>query len=91
MSSALEVLSDKSARAAYDKVIRAKEAAKIRYRELDAKRRKLRDDLEARERAAAVGTQHKMNDREKLAREVCVLVIKLPIYSELTLVLYLIS
>lgn len=38
-------------KAAYDKVINAKYQAKQRVRELDAKRRKLKEDLEAREDA----------------------------------------
>ena len=51
LSRALEILTDTSARAAYDKVINAKHQAKLRVRELDAKRRKLKEDLEAREDA----------------------------------------
>ncbi|XP_076666942.1 dnaJ homolog subfamily C member 17 [Andrena cerasifolii] len=51
LSRALEILTDTSARAAYDKVINAKYQAKLRVRELDAKRRKLKEDLEAREDA----------------------------------------
>lgn len=51
LSRALEILTDTSARAAYDKVINAKYQAKQRVRELDAKRRKFKEDLEAREDA----------------------------------------
>ncbi|KAK2192168.1 hypothetical protein NP493_37g05025 [Ridgeia piscesae] len=54
LSKALEVLTDAAARAAYDKILRAKHAAEIRHRELNKKRRKLKEDLEAREGAAGV-------------------------------------
>lgn len=53
MASALEILSDQSARAAYDKVLNAKKAAALRHAELDSKRRKLIDDLERREKEAS--------------------------------------
>lgn len=39
--------------AAYDKVLNGKKAAKLRHRELDEKRKKLKEDLEARERVAS--------------------------------------
>jgi hypothetical protein len=38
--------------AAYDRVLSAKKAAKLRHRELDSKRRRLKEELEARERQA---------------------------------------
>lgn len=52
MSNALEILSDESARAAYDRVLNAKKAAALRHQELDSKRRKLIEDLERREKEA---------------------------------------
>ncbi|XP_017040054.1 dnaJ homolog subfamily C member 17 [Drosophila ficusphila] len=52
LSKALEILSDESARAAYDKVLKAKKAAELRSRQLDGKRQKLKQELEERERAA---------------------------------------
>lgn len=52
LSQALEVLTDKAARAAYDKLRKAKEAAAKRTQKLDAKRRKVKLDLEAREKEA---------------------------------------
>ncbi|KAH8381969.1 hypothetical protein KR009_001192 [Drosophila setifemur] len=52
LSKALEILTDESARAAYDKVLRAKKAAELRSRQLDSKRQKLKQELEERERAA---------------------------------------
>ncbi|XP_016925128.4 dnaJ homolog subfamily C member 17 [Drosophila suzukii] len=52
LSKALEILTDESARAAYDKVLKAKKAAELRSRQLDGKRQKLKQELEERERAA---------------------------------------
>uniref|UniRef100_A0A2M4BUY2 DnaJ homolog subfamily C member 17 n=1 Tax=Anopheles marajoara TaxID=58244 RepID=A0A2M4BUY2_9DIPT len=52
LSKALEILLDTSARAAYDKLLNAKKAAKLRTKQLDGKRQKLKADLEERERRA---------------------------------------
>uniref|UniRef100_H3B8T6 DnaJ homolog subfamily C member 17 n=1 Tax=Latimeria chalumnae TaxID=7897 RepID=H3B8T6_LATCH len=52
LSQALEVLTDAAARAAYDKVRKAKKQAEERTRKLDDKRKKVKLDLEAREREA---------------------------------------
>jgi len=52
LSEALAILSDPSARKAYDNVLKAKKANEIRNRQLDEKRKKLKDSLEAREAAA---------------------------------------
>ncbi|XP_072284179.1 dnaJ homolog subfamily C member 17 [Pyxicephalus adspersus] len=52
LSQALEVLTDGAARAAYDKLRKAKEAAAKRTQKLDDKRKKVKLDLEAREREA---------------------------------------
>ncbi|XP_055295584.1 dnaJ homolog subfamily C member 17 [Sitodiplosis mosellana] len=52
LASALEILTDESARAAYDRVLNAKKAAALRHAELDSKRRKLIEDLERREKEA---------------------------------------
>lgn len=52
LSQALEVLTDAAARAAYDKVRAAKKQAEERTRRLDDKRKKIKLDLEARERQA---------------------------------------
>lgn len=49
LSQALELLTDPAARAAYDKAQKAKKAAEKRHKELDGKRQKLKEDLEARE------------------------------------------
>jgi DnaJ family protein C protein 17 len=60
LSDALEVLSDEAARKAYDNVLKARKANELRNRELDSKRRKLKDALEEREREARddVGKKH---------------------------------
>ncbi|XP_055989529.1 dnaJ homolog subfamily C member 17 [Sorex fumeus] len=52
LSQALEVLTDTAARAAYDKVRKAKKQAAERTQKLDEKRKKVKLDLEARERLA---------------------------------------
>ncbi|NWH67056.1 DJC17 protein, partial [Geococcyx californianus] len=52
LSQALAVLTDGAARAAYDKVRRAKKQAAERTQKLDEKRKKVKLDLEAREREA---------------------------------------
>ncbi|XP_046565769.1 LOW QUALITY PROTEIN: dnaJ homolog subfamily C member 17-like [Haliotis rubra] len=52
LSKALEILSDVAARAAYDKTRKAKKAAEERHKVLDSKRKKFKEDLEARERAS---------------------------------------
>ncbi|KAJ1531669.1 hypothetical protein ONE63_000338 [Megalurothrips usitatus] len=75
LSKALEILIDESARAAYDKVLNGKKAAKLRHRELDEKRKKLKEDLEARERTAAetnatAKTLDTRTDEEKLQAEI---------------------
>jgi DnaJ family protein C protein 17 len=56
LSKALQVLTDASARAAYNSVLKAKEAAELRHKQLDSKRKKLKDELEARERAGAAAS-----------------------------------
>lgn len=67
---ALEVLSDELARAAYDKVLKAKKAHEIRHRQLDAKRKKFKEDLESRETAARSESEKKEVAKEKLLAEV---------------------
>lgn len=64
-------MTDKAARAAYDKVLKAKAAAKLRHQELDSKRQKLKEDLERREREAASGGSNvNLTDEQKLAAEI---------------------
>lgn len=75
LSRALEVLTDPAARSAYDAVLKARQAAKLRHQGLDAKRRKLREELEAREApgreaAAAAALERSLEKEvERLRRE----------------------
>ncbi|XP_071963034.1 dnaJ homolog subfamily C member 17-like [Antedon mediterranea] len=51
LAKTLEVLIDATARAAYDRLLKARKAVELRNRTLDNKRRKIKEDLEAREAA----------------------------------------
>uniref|UniRef100_A0A1B6INP3 DnaJ homolog subfamily C member 17 n=1 Tax=Homalodisca liturata TaxID=320908 RepID=A0A1B6INP3_9HEMI len=70
LSRALEILIDESARAAYDKVINAKKAAALRNKELDSKRKKLKEDLEAKERQAQTEEIREKSAEEKFKAEI---------------------
>lgn len=73
LSRALEILTDTKAREAYDKVIAARKQAKERIREFDAKRRKFKEDLEAREEAykrSLNPTCDTKSDEEQLKAEI---------------------
>jgi len=73
LSKALEVLIDDSARAAYDKVLKARHQTKLRLAQYDSKRRKLKDDLEAREEAhrrSQAGSRNPSSDEQKLKAEI---------------------
>lgn len=64
LSQALEVLTDAAARAAYDKVRKAKKQAAARTQKLDEKRKRVKLDLEARERQAqAQGSEEEEDSR----------------------------
>ncbi|KAM6202161.1 dnaJ homolog subfamily C member 17 [Rhynchocyon petersi] len=64
LSQALEVLTDAAARAAYDKVRKAKKQAEERNQKLDDRRKKVKLDLEAREREAqAHGSEEEEDSR----------------------------
>lgn len=65
----MEILTDESARKAYDKVLRARKEAVIRNQQLDGKRRKLKEDLEKRERLAGESRKYgKQKSDEELLR-----------------------
>ena len=64
LSQALAVLSDPAARKAYDAVLKAKQAALVRSRQLDQKRKKLKDELDARESAAAAAAADQAKAKE---------------------------
>ncbi|KFO97749.1 DnaJ subfamily C member 17, partial [Calypte anna] len=66
LSQALAVLTDATARAAYDRVRRARQQAAERTQKLDEKRKKVKLDLEAREREAQ--TQESEEEETKITR-----------------------
>lgn len=72
LSEALAVLTDAEARKAYDNVLKARQAVQIRNQQLDAKRAKLKEDLEERERAANERNlvYRQKTDEEKLEKEI---------------------
>lgn len=72
LQDALQILTDLSARNAYDKLQKAKKEAAIRNRQLDSKRQKLKSDLEAREKEAAnkkVSQHDNKTDEERFQME----------------------
>ena len=71
LSDALEVLSDEKTRAAYDNLLKARKAAELRNKQLDGKRRKLKEQLEERERSSKTEEEVvRVSEEEKLAREI---------------------
>ncbi|XP_055956750.1 dnaJ homolog subfamily C member 17 isoform X2 [Patella vulgata] len=70
LSKALELLTDAAARAAYDKALKAKKAAELRHRELDSKRKKLKEDLEAREDSAEQQNKTEAAAKKNLEAEI---------------------
>ncbi|XP_023658038.2 dnaJ homolog subfamily C member 17 [Paramormyrops kingsleyae] len=70
LSQALEVLTDAAARAAYDKVRKAKKQAEERTRRLDDKRKKIKLDLEAREREAEAHSVEEIKVARTLEEEI---------------------
>jgi DnaJ family protein C protein 17 len=69
LSKILEVLIDETARKAYDRVLKGRKEAALRHKELDSKRRKLKEDLEAREKRGLNNFKEKSAD-EKLREEI---------------------
>ena len=70
LSDALEVLTDEATRLAYDNLLKARKAAELRVRQLDSKRRKLRDQLEEREKTHTEELVTRYNEEDKLAKEI---------------------
>uniref|UniRef100_A0A671X805 DnaJ homolog subfamily C member 17 n=1 Tax=Sparus aurata TaxID=8175 RepID=A0A671X805_SPAAU len=70
LSQALEVLTDAAAKAAYDKICAAKKQAEERTRKLDDKRKKIKLDLEARERHAEAQSQEEAQITRTLEEEI---------------------
>ena len=70
LSKILEILCDTDARKTYDHLLKARQAAALRSREYDSKRKKLKDDLEARERSAEANKTNIQLDMEKMQAEI---------------------
>lgn len=71
LSRALEILTDTKAKDAYDKVLNARHQAKLRTSQLDAKRKKFKEDLEAREEAYKKSLNKTVKtDEQKLKEEI---------------------
>merc|ERR1712042_67933 len=70
LSDALEVFTDEATRLAYDNLLKARKAAELRVRQLDGKRRKLREELEEREKNHTEELIVRSNEEEKLAKEI---------------------
>ena len=71
LSEALEVLTDAAARKAYDNVLKARKANELRNRQLDEKRKRLKDQLEAREAKANESSYYdQKTEEQKLAAEI---------------------
>ncbi len=68
LSDAYEVLTNEETKKAYDNVLKARKAAELRNRKMDAERRRQKDDLEARERAAESAKKMKTGEA-RLAEE----------------------
>jgi len=70
LSDALEVLTDEATRLAYDNLLKARKAAELRMRKLDGKRRKLKEELEEREKNHTEELVFRYNEEDKLAKEI---------------------
>jgi len=70
LSDALEVLTDEATRLAYDNLLKARKAAELRVRQLDSKRRKLREELEEREKSHTDELVSRYHEEDKLAKEI---------------------
>ena len=70
LSKALSILTVEDTRKAFDNLLKAKKANKIRNDQLDSKRKKMKDDLEARERAAQYNKDDVVLSEKKLAAEI---------------------
>lgn len=70
LSQALDILSDEKARAVYDRKLQAKRAADERHSQLDVKRRKFKEELEAREQSAFSRKTGESRTEENLQAEI---------------------
>ena len=67
---AAEVLLDPAARAAYERVLKARKERDLRNRQLDGARKKFKQDLEAREKASATEEQEEADENARLEKEI---------------------
>lgn len=70
LSRVLEILTDELARKAYDRVLKARKEAAIRHKQIDSKRQKLKEDLDARERNFKLGNNKVKTPEEELKDEI---------------------
>ena len=70
LSDALEVLTDEATRLAYDNLLKARKAAELRVRQLDSKRRKLKEELEEREKSHTEELVARYQEEDKLSKEI---------------------
>lgn len=68
LSKIYTILTDPAAKAAYDKWLKAKHAAKMREKALDSKRRKLKKDLESKESQHLDNLAAEMDARQQLEK-----------------------
>ena len=69
LQKAYDILLDPEARAALENLAKARQATRKRHESQDAKRRKMREDLERRERAAERGKNEEEEAKERLQQE----------------------
>lgn len=70
LSKILEVLTDEAARKAYDRVLKGKKEAALRHKELDSRRKKLKEDLEAREKRSGYVPANQKSEAQRLREEI---------------------
>lgn len=70
LSKALQVLTDVAAKAAYDNVLKARKVLEQRNKQLDSKRKKLKEDLEAREHIAEKRRTEESTAQNNLSAEI---------------------
>ena len=69
LQKAYDILLDPEARAALENLAKARQATRQRHESQDAKRRKMREDLERRERAAERGRNEEEEAKDRLRQE----------------------
>ena len=69
LQKAYDILLDPEARAALENLAKARQATRQRHESQDAKRRKMREDLERRERAAERGRNEEEEAKDRLQQE----------------------